>query len=184
MYTTNVDLLTQLKIEPGSLDGQNVLITGGARGIGEATAVTLAHLGARIVVVDILPKGQAVADAIEGAGGRGRFIQCDVSDVNQLESTLIEAEAAFGPIDILLNNALHLHAAPVVAYPLDEWEKTFATNARASFLTIKHLLPGMLQRKHGVIINATHPGKISFIQVCSHIAHMHLCLLLLQISYI
>jgi class 3 adenylate cyclase/NAD(P)-dependent dehydrogenase (short-subunit alcohol dehydrogenase family) len=153
MYTTNVDLLTQLKIEPGSLDGQNVLITGGARGIGEATAVTLAHLGARIVVVDILPKGQAVADAIEGAGGKARFIQCDVSDVNQLESTLIEAEAAFGPIDILLNNALHLHAAPVVAYPLDEWEKTFATNARASFLTIKHLLPGMLQRQHGVIIN-------------------------------
>ncbi len=153
MYVVNSDLLDRLGIPPGSLIGRSALITGGARGIGEATAITLAHLGARVVIVDISPEGQDVADAIVESGGQARFIQCDLSDVGQLQTMLAQAESAFGAIDILLNNALYLHSAPVTALELDEWEKTFDTNARAPFLVIKHLLPGMLERRHGVIVN-------------------------------
>lgn len=153
MYAVNVDLLSRLDIPPGSLVGRTALVTGGARGIGEATAVTMAHLGARIVIVDVLQRGQEVVDAILAAGGQARFIDCDLSDVDRLTAMLPEAESAFGPIDILLNNALYLHAAPLVEHQLDEWEKTFATNVRAPFLLIKHLLPGMLERRHGVIVN-------------------------------
>ncbi|MGD2042712.1 MAG: SDR family NAD(P)-dependent oxidoreductase [Acidimicrobiia bacterium] len=153
MFVTNVELVEKLGIPPNGLVGRTALITGGARGIGEATAVTMAHLGARIVVVDVSPGGQEVVDAINGEGGQARFIQCDLSDVEQLMEMIPQAEAAFGPIDILLNNALYLHAAPIVNFELDEWERTFDTNARAPFLLIKHLLPGMLDRQHGVIVN-------------------------------
>ncbi len=153
MYVVDVELLDKLGIAPGSLVGRTALITGGARGIGEATAATLAHLGARIVLVDILPSGQDVADSIKQAGGQAEFIQCDLGDVDQLLSMLPQATSSFGTIDILVNNALHLHSAPVTDFPLEEWEKTYDINARAPFLMIKHLLPGMLERKHGVIVN-------------------------------
>lgn len=153
MYVVKAELLDQLGIPPGSLVGRTALVTGGARGIGEATAVTMAHLGARVLIVDISARGQDVANAINQANGQARFIQCDVSDVGQLSEMLVAAEAAFGAIDILVNNALYLHSAPVTTFELDEWEKTFDTNARAPFLTIKHLLPGMLERRHGVIVN-------------------------------
>lgn len=153
MYQADTELLDKLGIPPGSLVGRTALITGAARGIGEATAVTMAHLGARIVIVDINARGQDVFDAINSANGQAKFIECDLSDVDQLQEMLIDAEHAFGAIDILINNALHLHSAPVTAFELDEWEKTFNTNARAPFLTIRHLLPGMLERRHGVIVN-------------------------------
>ena len=153
MYVANVELLDKLGIVPGSLVGRTALITGGARGIGEATAITLAQLGARIVIVDILPSGQEVADSIKQTDGQAEFIQCDLSDVDQLLAMIPQAISAFGTIDILINNALHLHSAPITGFPLEEWEKTFDTNARAPFLMIKHLLPGMLEREHGVIVN-------------------------------
>ena len=101
----------------------------------------------------MLLEGQAVADQIQKNGGRARFVRCDLSDVDELMAMLPDAIAAFGQIDILVNNALHLSAAPIVDFPLDEFEKTFATNARAPFLLIKHLLPGMLERGSGVVVN-------------------------------
>ena len=153
MYTVNHDLMAKFGLPPRVLADQTALITGGARGIGEGLAVTLAKLGAQVVIVDILPAGQAVADQIKKGGGRARFIQCDLSVVEELRAMIPEATSAFGQIDILVNNALHLSAAPIVDFPLDEFEKTFATNARAPFLTIKHLLPGMLERGHGVVVN-------------------------------
>ena len=153
MYVADVELLERLGIPPLSVVGRTALITGGARGIGEATAVTLAHLGARIVIVDILASGQDVADSIKQQGGQAEFIQCDLSDVDQLLAMIPQAESSFGAVDILLNNALHLHSAPIADFSLEEWDKTFDTNARAPFLLIKHFLPLMLERKHGVIVN-------------------------------
>jgi NAD(P)-dependent dehydrogenase (short-subunit alcohol dehydrogenase family)/class 3 adenylate cyclase len=153
MYSVNHDLMAKLGLMPGALADQTALITGGARGIGEGLAWTLAKLGAQVVIVDLLPEGQVVADQIKRGGGRARFIQCDLSDIDELMAMLPEAISAFGEVDILVNNALHLSAAPIVDFPVDEFEKTFATNARAPFLTIKHLLPGMLERGSGVVIN-------------------------------
>jgi NAD(P)-dependent dehydrogenase (short-subunit alcohol dehydrogenase family)/class 3 adenylate cyclase len=153
MYNVNHDLMAKLGLMPRALAGQTALVTGGARGIGEGLAWTLAKLGAQVVIVDLLPDGQAVADQIKRGGGRARFVRCDLSDVDELMAMIPEVTAAFGEIDILVNNALHLSGAPIVDFPLDEFEKTFATNARAPFLTIKHLLPGMLERGHGVVVN-------------------------------
>jgi class 3 adenylate cyclase/NAD(P)-dependent dehydrogenase (short-subunit alcohol dehydrogenase family) len=153
MYTINHDLMAKLGLQPRTLTGRTALITGGGRGIGEGLAWTLAKLGANVVIVDILRQGQAVADQIKRGGGRAAFIRCDLSDVDQVTEMLPAAAAAFGEIDIVVNNALHLSAAPIVAFPLDEFETTYATNVRAPFLIIRHLLPGMLERGHGVIVN-------------------------------
>ncbi len=153
MFTVNSGLIGRLGIPSQALANRTALVTGGARGIGEAVAATMAALGAQIVIVDILPLGQSVVDAIVKEGGAAHFIQCDLSDVDDLMSMLPRAVSAFGQIDILINDALHSSMSPIVDLSLEEWEKTFATNARAPFLTIKHLLPAMLERQSGVIVN-------------------------------
>jgi class 3 adenylate cyclase/NAD(P)-dependent dehydrogenase (short-subunit alcohol dehydrogenase family) len=153
MYAVNWDLVDRLGLGRTALAGQTALVTGGARGIGEGAAMTMAALGANVVIVDKRPIGQDVAEAIEAAGGEARFIRCDLSVADEVLAMIPQAEAAFGQIDILVNNALHVTVAPIVALDLADWEETFATNARASFLTIKHLLPGMLERRQGVVVN-------------------------------
>jgi class 3 adenylate cyclase/NAD(P)-dependent dehydrogenase (short-subunit alcohol dehydrogenase family) len=153
MYAVNWDLVDRLGLNRTALAGQTALITGGARGIGEGAATTMAALGAQVVIVDKRPTGQDVADAIEAAGGQARFILCDLSVVDEVMAMISKATTAFGQIDILVNNALHVTVAPILNLELADWDETFATNARASFLTTKHLLPGMLERRKGVIVN-------------------------------
>lgn len=155
MYTVNWDFIGKFGIERDALSGKVALVTGAARGIGEATATIMAALGAKIIIVDKLAQGQVVVDAIIENGGQAQFIECDLSDVDQLNAMIPNAVSAFGQVDILVNNALHMSLKPTVAISLEEWEKTFATNARAPFLNIKQLLPGMLERKQGVIVNIT-----------------------------
>ena len=153
MYTVNVGLMEKMGIAPGAFAGKTALVTGAARGIGEATAVTLARLGAKLIIVDKLSQGQTVADSIQNQGGQARFIQCDLSLVDELMGMIPQAVSAFGKVDLLVNNALYINAAPITGLSLEDWEKTFATNARAPYLNIKHLLPDMLARKDGVIVN-------------------------------
>jgi hypothetical protein len=153
MYAVNRELVERLSIAPDAFTGQTAVVTGGARGIGEATATTLAALGARVVVIDRLPAGEDVAAAIRAAGGDAVFKMCDISDVDQLSDAIADIGETVGPVDILVNNALHARAAPVVSLELEDWEKTFATNARAPFLLTKAMLPGMLERHRGVVVN-------------------------------
>jgi len=166
MYAVNWDLIDRLGLERTALVGQTALVTGGARGIGEGVATTMAALGAQLVVVDKRPAGQAVVDAVRAAGGQAEFIECDLSSVDELTAMIPRATTAFGQIDILVNNALHAPMASLVDLDLVEWEKTFATNARAPFLLIKHLLPGMLERRRGVVVNMIayegSPGAVAY----------------------
>ncbi len=150
----NTDLMNKLGLAEGIFAGRVALVTGSARGIGEATARALAFLGAKIIIVDRrVEQGRAVATSIQKAGGQARFLRCDLSKVGEISRLIPRAQAVFGPVDLLINNALHVSVAPLVAYDLKEWEYTFAVNARAPFLLIKAFLPGMIAKGVGTLVN-------------------------------
>jgi glucose 1-dehydrogenase len=138
------DLITQMAVPPDAFTGRTALITGGARGIGEATAYLLSRLGADVIVADILPQGQRVADAIEGQGGRARFIHSDLASASEVLRLVEEAPGVFGPIDILMNNAMKMVVAPITEASLEDWENVVNVNLRAAFMSIHHLLPRCL----------------------------------------
>jgi len=150
----NTDLMDKLGLAEGSFAGRVALVTGSARGIGEATVRALAFLDARVIIVDRLAEqGRAVAASIREAGGQARFLRCDLSKPGEIARLIPRAQALFGPVDLLVNNALHVSVAPLIAYDLKEWEYTFAVNARAPFLLIKALLPGMMAKGSGTLVN-------------------------------
>jgi serine phosphatase RsbU (regulator of sigma subunit)/NAD(P)-dependent dehydrogenase (short-subunit alcohol dehydrogenase family) len=146
-------LVESFGMRAGQLADQTALITGGARGIGEELAHLLGRLGANVVIADIRPEGQAVADAISGDGRSAAFIECDLAVPDETTRVVEAVTQRFGGVDVLVNGAMRLTLAPVVATPVDEWDRTFDINLRAAFLTIQQVLPGMLERKNGVVVN-------------------------------
>lgn len=97
MYTVDGSLIGRFGLQTDELAGRTALVTGAARGLGEATARTLAALGAQIVIVDVhADAGSAVARNIREAGGEAAFLHCDLADVEAVQVLVPEAIAAFG----------------------------------------------------------------------------------------
>ncbi|HTH99321.1 MAG TPA: 3-oxoacyl-ACP reductase family protein [Acidisoma sp.] len=135
----------------GQLAGRRCLVTGAGRGIGEAIAAGLAAEGARVAVLDL---DQARADAVAAQLPGGAIgVAADVSDPEQVAAAISAVEAAFGGIDALVNNAGIDTNASVVDMSLDLWDRMIAVNLRSVFLCSKAVLPGMLERGWGRIIN-------------------------------
>jgi NAD(P)-dependent dehydrogenase (short-subunit alcohol dehydrogenase family) len=138
----------------GVLDGKCALITGGASGIGRATALLLAQQGAAVAVVDMNEaQGQAVAQAIIQAGGRAVFIHCDVSLAADCQRAVQETVEQLGDLDILSNNAGIIRRADVVGTTEAEWDRVMDVNVKSIFLLAKYAVPIMAQSGGGVIIN-------------------------------
>lgn len=128
---------------------KTAVITGGTAGIGLACARLFAHEGASVVISGRdAERGKAAAAGIDGAV---RFIQADLSDLESVKSLVAQA----GNVDILVNNAASFPAALTVDQQVASFEKTFDTNVRASYFLAAGLVPGMLERRHGSIINVT-----------------------------
>ena len=153
MTSSTLDLIEQMAVPTDAFAGRTALITGAARGIGEATAQVMARLGAGVIIADILPRGQEVADAIERQGGRARFVHCDLARASEVLRVVEEAPGIFGPIDILMNNAMKMVVAPITEASLEDWDDVVSVNLRAAYLTMHHLLPSMLERRSGVVVN-------------------------------
>lgn len=150
----NTTLMGKMGLAEGSFGGRVALVTGSARGIGESTVRALAFLGAKVIIVDrLVEQGRAVAASIRKAGGQARFLRCDLSKPGEITRLIPRAQSAFGQVDLLINNALHVSVAPLIAYDLKEWEYTFAVNTRAPFLLIRAFLPGMIAIGSGTIVN-------------------------------
>jgi 3-hydroxybutyrate dehydrogenase len=133
-----------------NLDGKTALVTGAASGIGLAIVRALAQQGARVVLSDIdVERGQAETRAIAGA----RFIAADLGDPASCHALAQQALATEGNIDILVNNAGLQHVAPIAEFPEARWRQIIEIMLTAPFLLTQAVLPGMMARRWGRIVN-------------------------------
>ena len=131
------------------------IVTGGARGIGRATALRLAEEGASVAIFDILDAGEDVAAEIRATGGQAIFRKVDLTDEAQVQTGIAAAAQVFGGhIDILVNNAA-IPGVNKLAHEIavEEWDRVFDVNVKGTFLMTKHTLPFMMAQKRGSIIN-------------------------------
>ncbi len=134
--------------------GKIALVTGGGRGIGAEIARTLAREGATIAVsARTESEVRKVVDEIRAAGGHARYFIADLSKAEEAGTLVAKVQAAVGPIDFLINNAGIAGSAPVIKQTLDEWNRIFAINVTATFLCTQAVLPGMIDRGFGRIVN-------------------------------
>lgn len=137
-----------------SLAGKTALITGASSGIGKAIAEVFADAGANIAGHGRdAQRLAALGETVVGAGRTFTAITGDLVDVAQTENVAQKALDAFGAVDILVNSAGIALTGPVVDYDLANWHRTIAVNLTAPFILSKALLPGMMARKAGKIIN-------------------------------
>ncbi|MDQ4128957.1 MAG: 3-oxoacyl-ACP reductase FabG [Actinomycetota bacterium] len=141
----------------GRLVGKKAIVTGGARGIGRAIAGAFAAEGADVAVVDVLDEreGRGAVREIEGQGRRALYWSADVADEGEVRGMVEGVLGAFGRVDILVNNAGVLSQVPLARMPVEEWDRVLAVNLRGTFLCSRFVLPHMLERGEGRIINVS-----------------------------
>jgi 3alpha(or 20beta)-hydroxysteroid dehydrogenase len=138
------------------MNGKVAIVTGGARGLGGAAATALAREGASVVVADILEdEGHATVDEITAAGGVARFAHLDVRDADAWARVVDECLAAYGGVDVLVNNAGINLPRTIDDANLDEFMRVMDINLYGPFLGIKAALPALIARGAGSIVNVS-----------------------------
>lgn len=132
-----------------------VIVTGAGRGIGRAIALACAREGANVSIVDRTLEGlESLAEDIHALGRRALIHHADVTREDEVQQIVDETLAEFGPIDVLINNAgTIVLPGDVLGTTLEAWEEMMAVNARGVFLCCKAVLPAMMERNAGKIIN-------------------------------
>ena len=136
------------------LKNKVAIITGGGSGIGRATAERFAREGAKVVVADYhADAGREAVDAIRKAGGEAIFVNVDVADSAQVERLVQAALDAFGGVDVLVNAAAILAFGTALETDEKTWNRVIAINTNGTFLCSKAVLPHMIKRGGGSIVN-------------------------------
>jgi 2-hydroxycyclohexanecarboxyl-CoA dehydrogenase len=142
------------RITVRKLEGKTVVVTGGGGGIGGATCRRFAAEGARVAVFDLsIEAAQKVAEAIRTAGGEALALRCDITNRAEVEAALAQTQAQLGPVDVLVNNAGWDVFRPFTKTEPVQWEKLIAINLTGALHMHHAVLPGMVERKRGRIIN-------------------------------
>lgn len=141
--------------EAGSLAGRVVAVTGGGRGIGRSIVLAAAAQGADIALTYHRSETGAkdVASAAIELGGDAEAFPCDVSDRHQVFEFVRAAEARFGRVDGMVNNAGIMPDSPLLEMTSEEWDRVIATDLTSAFHSSQAVLPGMIARGHGSIVN-------------------------------
>ncbi len=147
-----------------SFAGKNALIIGAGMNIGRAIALEFAGRGARIAVADVdTAAAQVTADRIKAAGGDAFAVQCDVSSEQSVRDAADAAEAAFGPMDVVMNNAGIISGGNPEDIPLSEWQRMMDINFFGMVRSNAVFVPRMIERGCGYIVNtASFAGLYPF----------------------
>src|SRR6267142_475871 len=136
------------------LAGKVALITGGASGMGQSEATIFAREGAKVVVADILEfEARQVVEKIAAAGGQARFVKLDVTSEADWEAAIKATVAAFGKLDLLVNNAGISGTFDPDTLSTSAWDTLLNVNAKGVFLGMKHAVPAMREAGGGSIVN-------------------------------
>jgi len=155
----------------GILEGKVALVTGGSRGIGRAVALELARAGAEVAVNYAASEGAAreVVREIKSLGRRAFPVRFDVADASAVAEGVKAVEEAFGRIDILVNNAGITRDGLLVRMKDEDWDRVLSVNLKGAFLVTRAVLPGMMKRRYGRIVNISsvigfsgNPGQTNY----------------------
>lgn len=130
-----------------------VLVTGAARGIGRAIAERAVAEGGQVAVLDVSGAGAAVADELVAQGGRASFERADVRREADVARAVRSALERFGTVDVLVNNAGVNAYLDATTMSESDWDAVFAVDLKAAWLTCKHVLPHMVAKRAGAIVN-------------------------------
>lgn len=153
----------------GKLDGKVAIVTGASRGIGKAVAQLFAAEGAKVVcAARTLGEGEHILEGslnttvseIKEAGGIALAVQTDVSNEESCARLIETAKQQFGPVDVLVNNAALSYFIPIKDYPIKRWIRAFAVNVHGPFMLSQKVLPDMVERRRGAIVNVSSRAAI------------------------
>jgi NAD(P)-dependent dehydrogenase (short-subunit alcohol dehydrogenase family) len=142
--------------------GKVAFVTGATSGIGRATAIAFAQEGASVVVADISEEGvQETARLIKELGSQALAVKCDVRSADEVRTAVDRAVAAFGRIDVAFNNAgIEQPYGKIADVTVEDWDRIVAINLRGVFLCMKYLVPVMLERGGGAIVNTSSSAGV------------------------
>ncbi|MCC0014258.1 MAG: SDR family oxidoreductase [Rhodobiaceae bacterium] len=152
----------------GRLDGKVALVAGAGSigpgwGNGKAAAVLFAREGAGVCCADInLDAAEETAELIRGEGGKAVAVQCDVADAKSVEAMVKACMQAFATIDILDNNVGLAQVGGVVELPEADWDRVMDVNLKGAYLTMKHVIPVMVENGGGSIVNISSIAGIRY----------------------
>lgn len=157
------------------LAGKIAIVTGGASGIGHATALLFAAAGAAVVVSDVnVEAGERAVVAINEAGGQGSFVRANVAESADVQRMVAHAVATFGGLDVLFNNAGIAIFKGVEETTEEEWDRVLGVNLRGIYLGIKYAAPALRARGGGSIINtASVHGMATTAGIAAYAASKH-----------
>ncbi|MEY4099196.1 MAG: hypothetical protein RL300_367 [Pseudomonadota bacterium] len=142
-----------------NLEGRVVAVTGGGSGIGRGVALAFADEGSRVVVIDRNAEGAAeTAEQVRKLGAQAIALSCDISNADSVQQAAKDSEAAFGPCDVLVNNAGIVVPASLATITVDQWNSVFAVNLTGTLLCSQAFGTQMRARKRGSLVHLSSIG--------------------------